>query len=127
MPKVLIVDDESDARMFVRAILEGEGWEAEEAEDGAAGFEKIKSLKPDLVVLDVQMPKQDGFATFEQIIKDDETKDTKVVMLTGVGQKFGIGFSKETMGDYMGKEPDAYVEKPVDPEVLKRVVAKVMG
>jgi len=48
-------------------------------------------------------------------------------MLTGVGKKYGIGFSAESMGDYIGKEPEAYVEKPIEPEAFKRVVQKVVG
>ena len=127
MAKVLVVDDEADAREFVRAILEPEGWEVSEAADGVAGLAAAKTQKPDLIVLDVQMPKQDGFVTFGELIKEPKTADIKVLMLTGVGEKMGIKFSAGSMGEYLGKEPDAYVEKPIDPETFKRVVKKVMG
>jgi len=127
MAKVLVVDDEADAREFVRAILEPDGWEVSEAEDGVAGLAAAKTQKPDLIVLDVQMPRQDGFVTFGELIKDPDTADCKVVMLTGVGEKMGIKFDSDSMGDFLGKEPDAYVEKPIDPETFKRVVAKVTG
>ena len=127
MAKALVVDDEQDAREFVRAILEGEGWEVAEAADGEAGVAQAKALKPDLVVLDVQMPKKDGFAAFGELVSDPETADTKVIMLTGVGEKFGIKFSADSMGEFLGKEPAAYVEKPIDPEAFKRVLKKVIG
>ncbi len=126
MRKVLVVDDESDAREFVRAIMEPEGWEVAEAGDGVAGLEQAKELKPDLIVLDVQMPEKDGFVVFRELIEDPDTKDCKVVMLTGVREKIGIGFSANDMGEFMGQEPDAYVEKPIDPATFKRVINQVM-
>ena len=127
MRKVLIVDDESDARAFVWAIMEPEGWEVAEAGDGAAGLEQARQLKPDLIVLDVQMPEKDGFTVFSELIKDPDTEDCKVIMLTGVREKIGIGFSANDMGDFLGQEPDAYVEKPIDPVTFKWVINQVMG
>lgn len=127
MRKALVVDDEREARRFVQTILEAEGWEVAEAENGTAGLQKAKALRPALIVLDVQMPEKDGFVMFTDLIKDPDTKDIKVIMLTGVADKVGIRFSGEEMGDFLGKEPDAYVEKPIDPEAFKRVVRRVMG
>ncbi|MGB2613288.1 MAG: response regulator [Phycisphaerae bacterium] len=127
MRKALVVDDEREARRFVQTILEAEGWEVAEAENGTAGLQKAKALRPALIVLDVQMPEKDGFVMFADLIKDPDTKDIKVIMLTGVADKVGIRFSGEEMGDFLGKEPDAYVEKPIDPEAFKRVVRRVMG
>ena len=127
MRKALVVDDESDARAFVSTILKKDGWEVAEADNGTTGLEKAKVLRPELIVLDVQMPEKDGFLMFTDLLKDPDTRDCKVIMLTGVADKVGIRFSGEEMGEFMGKEPDAYVEKPVDPEAFKRVVHRVMG
>ena len=127
MRKALVVDDESDARAFVSTILAKDGWEVAEAENGKTGLEKAKALRPDLIVLDVQMPEKDGFLMFTDLIKDPDTRDCKVIMLTGVADKVGIRFSGEEMGDFLGKEPDAYVEKPIDPAAFQRVVRRVMG
>ena len=125
MRKALVVDDESDAREFVRAILEPDGWEVIEAEDGAAGIEKAKETQPDLVILDVEMPNVNGFQVFTELIKLPETAGTKIVMLTGVADKLGMRFSADDMGNFLGREPDAYVEKPIDPDQFKRVVQDV--
>ena len=125
--KVLVVDDESDARAFVRAILEPEGWQVEEAFDGVDGLKQAKALKPDLMVLDVQMPRKGGFELFSELIQDPALQNIKVVMLTGVAERTGLRFSGKEMGEFLGKEPDAYVEKPIDPEILKRAVQKVAG
>ena len=121
----MVVDDESDAREFVRMILESEGWEVAEAVDGNSGLEQAASLAPDLIVLDVQMPGKGGFDVFAELSKDPATKEIKVIMLTGIAEKTGIRFSADDMGEFMGKEPDAYVEKPIDPEGFKRIVSKV--
>ena len=125
--KVLVVDDESDARAFVRAIMEPDGWQVTEAFDGVDGLKQAKALKPDLMVLDVQMPRKGGFELFSDLIQDPAMQDIKVIMLTGVAERTGLRFSGKEMGDFLGKEPDAYVEKPIDPEVFKRTVQKVAG
>ena len=125
MRKALVVDDESDAREFVRAILEPDGWEVIEAEDGAAGIEKAKETQPDLVILDVEMPNVNGFEVFTELIKLPETAGTKIMMLTGVADKLGMRFSADDMGNFLGREPDAYVEKPIDPDQFKRVVQDI--
>jgi len=127
MKKVLVIDDEQDSRAFVRAILEPEGWQVEEAVDGVLGLEKAKALKPDLIVLDVQMPNKDGFQMYNELIQDPDMSNIAVVMLTGVADKVGIRFSGKDMGEYFGKAPDAYVEKPIDPDVLKSTVRRVTG
>lgn len=127
MRKLLIVDDESDAREFVRAILESEDWDIAEAVDGKDGLTKARELRPDLIILDVQMPEMNGFDVFSALAGDAEAGTAKVIMLTGVAAKTGIGFSKEEMGAFWGKEPDAYVEKPIEPALLLRTVARVMG
>ena len=123
--KALVVDDESDARAFVRAILEPDGWDVAEAFDGVDGLKQAKALKPDLMVLDVQMPRKGGFELFSELIQDPALQNIKVVMLTGVAGRTGLKFSGKEMGDFLGKEPDAYVEKPIDPEIFLRTVQKV--
>ena len=125
---VLIVDDEQDAVEFVEAVLSEVGDIAPiSANDGVSGLEKAKEATPDLIILDVQMPEKNGFDVFADLKKDESTKSIPVIMLTGVADKVGIGFSSEEMGDFMGAEPDAYIEKPVDPEQLKKTVSKVLG
>lgn len=126
MRQALVVDDESDARDFVRAILESEGWAVAEAPDGASALEQARSLRPELVVLDVLLPNKSGFDVFGELIRHPETRDIRVIMLTGVGEKASIPFSAGDMGEYFGKEPDAYMEKPIYPEAFKRLVRKVV-
>ena len=125
MPTALVVDDEADARAFVRAILETEGYEVAEAADGEEALKHARALVPDLMVLDISMPKLNGLAVFGELTKEPETRDIKVIMLTGVGDNIGMSYSAEDMGWVFGKEPAAYVEKPVSPEVFLNVLKKV--
>lgn len=127
MKKALVVDDESDTREFVRAILASEGWEVHEAADGEAGLRQARVLKPSLIVLDISMPKMNGLVVFRELTRDPDTTDIPVIMLTGVSDKFDMPFSAKDMGHFIGKEPAAYVEKPLEPESLKRLVRKLIN
>ncbi len=125
--RILVVDDEPDSVEFIREVLEGAGYEVASAPNGDDGFRAARAMKPSLVILDVQMPGKDGFSVFADMKKDPELKAVPVVMLTGVRAKVGFGFSSEEMGEYLGEEPDAYVEKPVDPKVLQEAVLGILG
>lgn len=125
--KVLIVDDEPDSIDFVEAVLASDTIEVISAPDGVAGLAKARAEKPDLVILDVQMPNKDGFEVFAELRQDEKTAGIPVVMLTGVGARTGLHFSKKDMGDFLGSEPDAYVEKPIEPEKLEQTVASLLG
>jgi CheY-like chemotaxis protein len=125
--KVLVVDDEQDAIDFAKEVLEGEGYTIVTAIDGSKGLAAMRREKPDLVILDVQMPEMDGFEVFQEIAKDEELKGTPVVMLTGIKEKVGMGFSGKEMKQYMGQKPTDYVEKPIDPAKLTETVNKILG
>jgi CheY-like chemotaxis protein len=125
--KVLVVDDEPDAVEFVKIVLEEAGYQVVSAFDGEAGIATARAESPDLVILDVQMPVKDGFATFAEMAQDAELGDIPVVMLTGISEKTGLPFSGEDMGQYFGKEPAAYVEKPVDPAILQQTVENLLA
>ncbi len=125
--KILVVDDEPDAVEFVTAVMEEAGYEVISASNGDEGLQAARTQKPVLVILDVQMPGKDGFATFAEMQKDPELKALPVIMLTGVGERLGLHFSAEDMGDYLGDEPEAYIEKPVDPQALKDTVRGLLA
>ena len=122
---ILAVDDERTSLEFIKSILGSDTVDIITAKDGKEGFVKAKENQPDLIILDVQMPKQDGFVTFWELRKNDATKNIPVIMLTGIRQTLGARFSKEKVGDLVGEEPDYYVEKPIDPEKLQDIVMKV--
>ena len=121
----LVVDDESTTRDFLRAILASIDWKVIEAPDGATALKLAEEKKPQLILLDVQMPGESGFSTFASLRENPATAEIPVVMVTGVAEKTGIKFSGKEMGEFIGKEPNGYLEKPIDPEGLKSTVASV--
>ena len=126
--KVLIIDDEPDAIDITEAMLSTIGGiKTISAQDGVSGLAKVNESKPNMVILDVQMPGKDGFEVFADLKRDSATKDIPVIMLTGVEEKTGIGFSADNMSEYLGEEPDAYIEKPVDAEMLIKTVVRLLG
>ena len=97
------------------------------AYDGKAALEMAASEKPDLVILDVQMPEKNGFEVFAELRKGEQTKGIPVIMLTAVSERTGIPFSARDLGDYYGSEPDAYIDKPIKPEKLRETVRNLLG
>ena len=112
MSGVLVVDDDPHIRELLRHFLEAEGFEVSEAEDGAAALAFLRSVKVDLVVLDVMMPGLDGWTVCKEIKR---RRDTPVLMLTAKGES-----AQKVKGFELGA--DDYVVKPFDPpELVARV------
>jgi len=125
--KILIVDDEPDVHTYVQAILSDGGYIFLTARDGEEGVNVAKAELPDVVILDVQMPKKDGFQVFEELSRDEATKAIPVIMLTAIAERTGMKFGSETMGEYFGGEPAEYIDKPIDPDGLRAAVEKLIG
>ena len=125
--KVLVVDDEDDVRQFVQAVLEDDGYEFLMAEDGEEAVSAARDGKPDVVIMDVQMPKKNGFQAFYELRGDEATKSIPVIMLTAVAERTGLKFDAKDMGDYLGSEPEAYIDKPIDPEALRETVGRLLA
>ena len=125
--KVLIVDDEPDVREFVQAVLDDQGYQFITAGDGEEGLAKARAESPDIAILDVQMPKKDGFRLFADLRGGETTKSIPVIMLTGIGERTGIHFDADDMGEYLGSQPERYLEKPLDPEKLTEAVKELLG
>ncbi len=125
--KILVVDDDQSATAFVRAVLEQGKYEVVGVSDGLAGLSQACKEPPDLIILDVYMPRQPGFYTLRDLRNDPKTKNIPVIMLTGVGKRLGITFSTQDIYDFLGIEPDVYLEKPVDPMFLRRVTDRLLG
>jgi len=83
--KVLIVDDSDVLRKVTVFNLKKLGMEVEEAIDGIDGLEKMRSWHPDVVILDIMMPRMDGFTVLREMKKDDTIKDIPVIVLTAKG------------------------------------------
>lgn len=112
MPKkILFIEDESDLLMLLQVRLEAAGYNYISAENGVSGLEKARNQKPDLIILDLLMPKMDGYAVFKNLKENEDTKKIPVIVLTAAGQREAEDRCKK-----MGS--DAFIAKPFDPPVL---------
>jgi DNA-binding response OmpR family regulator len=124
--KILIIDDDIDLVEALRITLENSGYDVIDAQDGEKGLEKVKSEKPDLVILDVMMGTQDeGFHVAYNIKNGAEISDTPVIMLTAVGQETGFRFDKDKDEEFLPVEE--FVEKPVDMDILIDKIRAALG
>ena len=117
----MVVDDEEDIQTLVKAVLGGEGFEVVLASSGQDCLEKLKSNKPDLILMDMMMPGMSGRETSRKIRDDPSTKDIKIAFLT-------VARFSET-GEKTLKAMDIadYITKPFENTDLIRRVKKILG
>ena len=127
--KVLCVDDDPDIRLFVVTVLEENGYTPLTATNGKEGLEIIKKERPDLVTLDVLMPRQSGIKMYRELRTDDSLKNIPVILLSGIARRTFLR-SQEALTEFGSEnvpEPEAYMEKPVEPEELADMIKKIIG
>jgi CheY-like chemotaxis protein len=113
--KILVVDDSATVRKLISGKLEKSGHEVFCAVDGLDALEKIKEFVPDLILLDINMPRMDGYQVCKLIRSSDATKDVPVVMISGKD-----GFFDKVRGRMAGTT--GYITKPFGPETLMKMV-----
>ena len=125
--KILIIDDDPDIVDALYVLLEGEGLDVVSAYDGEEGLAKIKEENPDLIILDLLMPKMDGYEVCKtlQDPRWSKWKDTPILVLTSVREEASQRRYELEMG--MRMDVDDYVEKPIDPDVVLERVQKILA
>lgn len=114
---ILVVDDEKDLLDLIEYNLRKEGFEVLKAENGEQGIEVAREHKPDLILLDIMMPKLDGLQAVEEIRKDDELKGTPIIFLTARSDE-------KTEVEGLNKGGDDYITKPISTvKLLSRIKA----
>ena len=126
--KVLIVDDDPDIRLFSSTVLEENGYIPIEATNGEEGMKIIKKEMPDLLILDMLMPRQSGIRLYRQMKTDKSLKHIPVIVLSGIAEKSFQRSQKvlTEFGDAPVPEPEAYLEKPVEADVLADTIKTVI-
>jgi len=124
--KILIVDDDSDILESLTVILKCRGYQAITARDGIEGVASLKAEKPDLMILDLLMPKMDGFAVLKELRDPrwSEFRDTPILILTSVREEASRRRYELETGQELGA--DDYVEKPVSTDILLERVARLI-
>ena len=120
MKKILIVEDEDVIADLIQKKLSKEGYEVSRAKDGVEGLEKMKEIKPDLILLDVVMPKMGGFEMMEKMNKTPKLKRISVVIISNSGQPLELDRAKK-----LGAK-DWLIKTEFDPqEVVDKVVKQI--
>ena len=120
--KILIVEDEPDVSVFLKTLLEDEGFATFTAGNGREGFEIAKAEKPNLITLDITMPEESGMRMYRDLQADDTLAEIPVIIITGVSPEFkGFIESRNQV-----RPPDAYFEKPANREELIETVKRLV-
>jgi len=121
--KILVVDDESDVREFLRAALEEAGFEVSVAEDGDIALEKIKKEIPDLISLDLVMPHKSGAKLYRELSKHKDWSKIPVIIVTGHARD---DLGKADLKELTMSGPGIYLEKPVKPNNYIAAVKNIL-
>ena len=143
--KVLIIDDDANIVKYLTVALTKGGYEVVGAHDGKEGLEKVGEFGPDLIVLDIMMPKKTGLVVFRQLRGNDDYKSIPIIMLTSIadvmdeqaavaddhpeyeGLREVLGRAIRQMRDDGIAKPELFVDKPVDPHELVENVRGLIG
>ncbi|MBN2123089.1 MAG: response regulator [Deltaproteobacteria bacterium] len=122
---ILVVDDDPDLVEAVSMKLESENFRVAKAYDGEMAWDKVKEERPDLIVLDVMMPKKNGYVVCDELKKDPEYKGITVVLLTAVGE--AVPKTSYTHMDGKTSLADEFVPKPIDLDELMEIIQHYLG
>lgn len=121
MPKrILVVDDEVEAVKMMRIVLETSGYEVIGAHEGQEALKKAREENPDLIILDLMLPKMDGYKVCGLLKKDSRYAKIPIVMFTARVQEEDIQLGKELGAD-------AYITKPFEPQALLGKIKELLG
>ena len=119
MNKIIVVDDNTTIIMLIKTKLSANGYEVLSAYNGESGYQLIENEKPALVLLDIMMPKMDGFQVFEKLKSNESLSKIPVIFLTASGQR-----EDEKKANEMGARH--FLTKPFSPNNLLEIVNKVL-
>ena len=124
--KILVVDDDPDILTAIGAVLETRNYQVITARDGEEGLSKLKEERPDLMILDLLMPRKDGFAVCKEL-KDprwSKYSNMPILMLTSVREE--VSRRRYELETGLSLDVDDYVEKPIDPFLLVERVENLL-
>ncbi len=120
---ILVVDDEADVREFLKAALVEAGFDVTVAEDGNIALEKIKEHVPDLISLDLVMPKKSGAKFHRELSKHKEWSKIPIIIVTGHARD---DLGKSDLKELTMSGPGVYLEKPVKPNNYIAAIKKIL-
>jgi len=120
MHRILIVDDEPNIVLALELLMKKEGYEVHTVDDGERAVQAAKELRPDLILLDIMMPKMDGYEVCQKIRSDTLLKDVSIIMLTAKGREV-----EREKGMALGA--DHYITKPFSTRQVVMKVKEIMA
>jgi DNA-binding response OmpR family regulator len=118
--RILIADDEPNILISLEYLMKRQGYEVSVARDGQEALDQLRAVRPQLVLLDVMMPRKSGFEVCAELRADDALRDTRVLMLTAKGRDTDIAKG-------LGVGADAYMTKPFSTQELVQKVAELLA
>ena len=122
--KVFIIDDEDDNLAYLTEIITAAGYQVEAFSNGSEAVTKMQAATPEMVFLDVQMPRMNGFQVLKAIREIDNLAQVPVILLSAISSVTGNDYDPETIHERYGVLPDAFVSKPIKPETVREQLAK---
>jgi CheY-like chemotaxis protein len=124
---ILVVDDEPDVREFLSACIKDAGFQVKTAEDGVDGLEKIEKYMPDLVTVDMVMPRRSGINLIRKLKKDKNMANIPVIVITAHAQdEFGEEDISKFEGFATHLKPRYIMEKPITPVTLIKAICNIL-
>lgn len=129
MKRVLIVEDEMDMRVFIQTLLETNGYKSLVAENGEEGRKKAAADKPDLILLDVMMPKEGGIQLYRELRTDPSLRTIPVVVISAISKKTFLHSQRmlDAARSQTLPEPEGYIEKPPEPDALLQEIERILS
>lgn len=118
--KILVIDDSESILSLLKSMLEKKGYEVQTAMDGEEGLKLAREINPNLIILDLMLPKIDGYTICRFLKFDDKYKRIPIIMLTARASQSDLTTGKETGAD-------AYIMKPFDEDVLFLTIEKLLN
>jgi len=120
-PKILVVDDEPDMVVFLCTWLEDNGYTASSAKDGEQALQSILKQRPDLVLMDLNMPHHSGIQLYRELQDRESLRMIPVIFVTGLTQYQIFNSTCSPL-----PEPAACIQKPIDMECLQQTIARIL-
>ncbi len=121
--KILIIDDEQDPRTYLEILFQEHGYETETADDGDVAWKQVQANPPDLITLDIVMPRETGVKFYRNLIKDEKLSQIPVIVCSGV-ERYKELFARD---HHTMPKPLGFIDKPIDREKLLQMVHDAIG
>jgi CheY-like chemotaxis protein len=127
MAKILVVDDDPDMRLAISSVLRSRSYEVVEACDGGEALAKLRKEKPDLMLLDLLMPRMDGFAVVKELrnAQEGEYPRIPILIISSIREEASHRRYELEVGHKL--DVDEYIEKPIEPFVLLERVGRLLS